>query len=204
MAYRIFDRVHTAYGDLLNTNDYRADFSAGFHEIEGPIWKLERAQNFDEGSDPSWNAMLDGDWERSKALLEESRPDHAADLPARGELRRLRIVEWPLTPYMQWELHLLAMRARLGERGRALAASDVAFLEPGRPLPELVVFRTDLMYQVLYDATGTCVGARRITDAAVIEPCVTQISTLYGGAEEMAGYVEREVAPLPPPRGARA
>ncbi|GAA3799028.1 hypothetical protein GCM10022226_18030 [Sphaerisporangium flaviroseum] len=193
-------RVHTAPGRVLTTEDYASSFFEIFHEFEGVIWKLERAQSFDEGSDPSWNAMVRGEWRRSLTLLDEAREAIAADLPARGQLRRLRVVEWPLTPYMQWELHLLALRSRLGERGRVIAAPEVSLFESGAPLPELVIFPGLRMYHVLYDSRGACTGAREITGGAFVEPWTSAVAALYERAEELVGYVERRVRPLAPPR----
>ena len=42
-------------------------------------------------------------------------------------------------------------------------------------------------------------GARRITDPALVGPCLAAIKELYGRGEDVRAYVEREVAPLPPP-----
>ncbi|XVQ88304.1 DUF6879 family protein [Microbispora siamensis] len=180
--------------------EYAADFLEVFHDVDGVIWKLERAQTFDEGSNPSWNAMREGDWQRSLELLGAARETIAADLPARAELRRLRVVETPLTAYLQWELHLLAMRMRLGERGRVLDAGEVGDIETGGPLPELVVFPGKHMYHVQYDTGGTCVGARRIDDAEAVRAWGSLVSSLYGRGEDLLAYVEERVVPLPPPR----
>ncbi|GAA0384076.1 hypothetical protein GCM10009530_38700 [Microbispora corallina] len=192
-------RIDSADGRVLPLREYAADFLVLFHEIDGVIWKLERAQDFDEGDNPSWNAMRAGDWERSLALLEEAREAIAADLPARATMRRVRVVEWPLTPYMQWELHLLALRERLGEGCRVVAAEDVAGLEADGPLPELVIFPGHHAYRVRYDERGACVGARKVADPAVVEPWTELVASLYDRAEDLGDYVRRRVEPLPPP-----
>ncbi|MEV7971099.1 DUF6879 family protein [Sphaerisporangium sp. NPDC088356] len=197
---RQLPRLHTVPGRLLGKKEYGSDFFGIFHEMEGVIWKLERAQTFDEGSDPSWNAMRRGDWRRSLALLEEARDTITADLPARGRLRRLRVAQWPLTPYMQWEFHLLALRARLGEQGRVVESAEVSGLEARAPLPELVIFPGVRMYHVLYDSRGACTGARRIDDGEVVEAWTSVVASLYEGARDLEDYVERRVLPLPPPR----
>lgn len=197
---RSLSRLPAGPSHVLTVQEYVSDFFQTFHEIDGVIWKLERAQSFDEGADPSWNAMVRGEWNRSLALLDDARERIAADLPARGELRRLRVVEWPLTPYMQWEFHLLALRGLLGERGRVVEASEVAALETGGPLPELVIFPGARMYQVLYDSRGALAGARWIADGQVIESWTSIVASLYDRAENLADYVARLVVPLPPPR----
>lgn len=198
-----FDRLAAADGELLDLEEYGKEFYREFRGIEGVIWKLERAQTFDEGDHPSWRAMLAGEWERSLALLEEARERMADDLPPKGELRRLRIVDLPPTPYLQWELHLLAIRAALGERGRVLGLSAVAHLERVAPLPELVILAPALAYRVHYDEAGACTGARRITDPELIRPCAEALAGLYASAEPLPDFFEREIRPLPPPRPAR-
>jgi hypothetical protein len=195
----VFDDVSASPGEFLDPAAYGKEFYEVFRGLDGVIWKLERAQTFDEGDHPSWLAMTGGDWERSLALMEEARPQIAADLPPMGELRRLRIVEWPPTPYLQWELHLLAVRASEGERCRVLPGSAVGHLEQAAELPELVILTESLAYQVVYDELGACTGARRITDPAVIGPCADAIADLYDDAEDLPAFFEREVKPLPPP-----
>lgn len=77
-------RPEAVPGTMLPMREYAADFLEVFHDVDGVIWKLERAQTFDEGENPSWKAMRAGDWHRSLELLEEARETIAADLPARG------------------------------------------------------------------------------------------------------------------------
>lgn len=193
-------RLESAPGTMLPMKEYAADFLGIFNEVDGVIWKLERAQTFDEGANPSWNAMREGHWRRSLDLLDAARETIAADLPERGQLRRVRVVETPFTAYLQWELHLLAIRMRLGERGRVLDARELADIEADGPLPELVVFPGRHMYHVLYDEGGRCVGARRIDDAGTVRSWASIVSSLYERGEDLLTYVEKRVMPLPPPR----
>ncbi|MEZ0072675.1 DUF6879 family protein [Planotetraspora sp. GP83] len=201
MPGEAIEHVRQAAGETLAAEDYRTEFYERFQRVEGVVWKLERAQHFHEPDVPSWAAMMEGDWNRALALIEEMR--FADDLPPHVELRRLRIVDTPLTPYMQWEIVLLAARTRAGERARALHAPAVRHLERAAPLPELLILGPDLMYEILYDQIGAHIGGRRITDPRVIEPCVRVLADLYARAEGMIGYYERDVAPLPPPEISR-
>ncbi|MEU8197676.1 DUF6879 family protein [Microbispora amethystogenes] len=197
MPGEAFEHVRKVAGEVLHAAEYRTELYEHLREVEGVVWKLERAQHFHEPDTPSWVAMVSGDWDRSLALMGEMR--FADDLPPRAELRRLRIVETPPTPYLQWEVILLAARTRAGERARALHARSVRHLEEHAPLPELLILGPGLMYEVLYDDMGAHVGGRRITDAGVIDECAEIISELYAEAEDMVAFHDREVAPLPPP-----
>lgn len=199
MPGEAFEHVRQAAGEVLPAARYRTELYDHLRRMEGVVWKLERAQHFHEPDTPSWVAMTSGDWDRSLALMGEMR--FADDLPPRAELRRLRIVEMPPTPYLQWEIVLLAARTRAGERARALHARSVRHLERSAPLPELLILNRDLMYEILYDEIGAHVGGRRITDTRVIGECARAIAELYARAEDMVAFHDREVAHLPPPAG---
>jgi hypothetical protein len=117
--------------------------------------------------------MSEGDWDRSLRLVAEMRASAAREFrDGPGfEMRRLRVAEHPVTPYLQWEMQVLRVRAEAGEQIRVIAAGAVSHLEASRPLPELVVLGTQVLYEVLYDATGTLTGARRITAPEVVAAC---------------------------------
>lgn len=194
MRGEAIEHVREAEGVTLPAPAYRTEFYDHFRRMNGVVWKLERAQHFHEPDVPSWVAMMDGDWARSFALIEDMR--FADDLPPGAEVRRLRIVDLPLTAYMQWEIALLVARTRAGERARALHASQVRHLERFAPLPEALILGPDLMYEILYDDMGAHIGGRRITDPLVIEPCAQLIEKLFAAAEDIPSFFEREVAPL--------
>jgi hypothetical protein len=111
----------------------------------------------------------------------------------------VRIVEHPVTPYLQWEMHALRLRAGAGEQIRVVPAEAVGHLEAGQPLPELVVLGGQVLYEVQYDET-TLSGARRIDDPGVIAACRQELSELFDKGEDVLAYFDREIAPLPPPR----
>jgi hypothetical protein len=48
------------------------------------------------------------------------------------------VVERPICPYLQWELHLLTMRAQCGELIRVVPVDMVRDLEANGQLPELI------------------------------------------------------------------
>lgn len=96
-------------------------------------------------------------------------------------------------------MYLLRRRYGEGEQVKVLPASVVSHLETSWPLPEVVILGADVMYEVLYDATGTHSGARRIDDPAVVSSCGREISEFYEMGEDLQVYFDREIAPLPPP-----
>ncbi|MFC4586938.1 DUF6879 family protein [Sphaerisporangium corydalis] len=195
----VFERVREVEAADMPPEVYGPEFREAYESANGVVWKLERAQHFHEPYEPSWAAMAQGDWERSLLLVDEMRGSLRAEYDGYAEFRRVRVVETPLTPYMQWELHVLAARSEAGERSRVIPATAVRAYEPSGPLPELLIFESTLMYEVLYDENGAHLGGRRITDHDVVAPCLAALIALYDLGEDLRSYHRREVAPLPPP-----
>jgi hypothetical protein len=195
------------HGTRLNAPDYRADFRARRGAIRhGDSWKLERLQHFEE-EDPSRDALRRGDWGEALRLFEADRDTvrEAARAEERQDHRfhRLRVVEEPLTPYVQWELHWLRMRAECGHRTRVILAKEVAGSEPnGRLLPELTLLNDDALYRVLYTPAGATEGAVRFTDPDVVGPWAAYLRDVYAAGEDITSYFERAVARLSPPPAA--
>lgn len=112
---------------------------------------------------------------------------------------RVRVVEEPLTPYLQWELQLLRLMGSISDEIRVLDAAHVRDHESGRPLPELVTVEHDLTFEVLYDGNGVLSGAVRHVGTEITTVCREFIQSLYAAGENVVSYVDREVAGLPPP-----
>ncbi|MEV4294459.1 DUF6879 family protein [Microbispora rosea] len=197
----VFDDVRAADGEFLGLDAYQAEFEEVYRDAAEVVWKLERAQHFHEPAVESWRAADAGDWALAVELIEEMRAPLTAMYRERAPFRRLRVVELPLTAYLQWEAQIFAVRVAAGEEIRVLGAPAVAPLETRGPLPELVVFGPGLLYEVRYDEIGAAVGARRVTDTAVVAPCLSALASLYDEGEDLLPFFDREVAPLPPPSG---
>lgn len=202
------DLLGTAKGVRLLGDDYYNHFNEHFWKTgTSGFWKLERLQHFEEPGDDSWVAFNEGDWQKSLALLEERRSSlrtHYARISASGfETWRIRIVEHPLTEYMQWELHLLALRDQLGGHTRVLHTRDIEEFETGSHLPELITLGDDVMYEILYDETGLQEGGVLHTGAELVTRCRDFIKALYRQGEPINTYFDREVASLEPPLRSR-
>lgn len=187
----------------LGQAEYQRDFGerrwlAG----DADSWKIERLQAYDETGFPSWEAFMAGDWPAALALIETERPGFAEfyqGFAARGTaFRRIRIVEAPVSPYVQWEFQVLRVRAECGERCRVLDAGRVAESEIGGRLPELVSLSGQTLYVTHY-AGGVPAGATRFTDQDLIGRYERFAARLYASGEDLDAYFQREIAPLPPP-----
>ncbi|GAA2097133.1 DUF6879 family protein [Actinomadura alba] len=199
----MLERIREVPGDVLDRAAYHEDFAKHSVGLSGVLWKLERAQTFREPGDSSWEAFIAGDWQRALAILDGEREAIRADAERNAqsglEIRRLRIVESPISPYLQWEVHSLRMLAEEGFDLRTLDVSQVSDLECDEQLPEVVVIGDRVLYEVRYDAQWKPIGARRIDDVGVIGQTCEEISWLYGTGEPLLQYFDREIAPLPPP-----
>lgn len=154
----------------------------------------------------SWEAFARAGWDEALRLIGAER-DFLSEFQRENAKRgttpwRVRVVEEPLTPYLQWELRLLRPRAECGERIRVVGPEHVAEWETAGSLPELVTLG-NTAYQVLYAEQGTLCGAVRFADPAGTAGCRDFMQRLYALGEDMSVYLERAVAHVPPPNPAR-
>jgi hypothetical protein len=199
----MLERVHDIPGQVFDRPSYHADRRRTEQEVPGTVWKLERSQVFREPYDPSWQALIEGRWDDALVLHEEdraaARSEHGRHRENGVEFRRLRIVENPVTPYLQWEMYFFRILVEEGFELRVLDSGHVSDLERDRPLPELLVHGDQVLYQVRYDERWTPSGARRVDDPEVVGPVQEEIAKLWAQGEPLMDYFEREIAPLPPP-----
>ncbi|WP_326662851.1 DUF6879 family protein [Streptomyces sp. NBC_00385] len=191
-------------GQRLGLDDYSEDFGRHFWRSgsEG-FWKLERQQSFQEPGVESWEAFRKGHWDESLALIEGQRghyEEYLRRITGSGfALHRVRCVEEPIAPYLQWELHLLNLKAQCGEDTRVLSLDGILRYEAQHPLPEIVVLGSSVMYEVLYDDDGKLAGGIRFDDPHVISRWRKTIQEMHQAGEPLNDFFSRRVAPLPPP-----
>ncbi len=131
-----------------------------------PEWfKLEVLQDYTgEDDGPSLRAWLKGDKQTALKLLEtDQEPEFTADCRrkrAEGvDLRRIHVVDRPLTPYMEWEIEnykLISVRRR-GERVCLIDRAGVRELD--LPGGDLMLFDDSRAIVNSYDRTGRLVKA---------------------------------------------
>ncbi len=163
----VSDVVDLEAGERLELAAYYVDFEVKLWSTSAPgFWKLERQQFFKEPGNPSWEAFAAGDWGESMRLIEAGRPDmidYYRRIEEHGFVnRRVRVVEQPLTPYLQWELHVLRMRDQYGGKVRIVTEEQIADAERAAPLPEIYTHGTSTMYQAIYDDDASwnpCAGS---------------------------------------------
>ncbi|MER8006331.1 DUF6879 family protein [Streptomyces sp. NPDC094149] len=114
---------------------------------------------------------------------------------------RVRVVERPVVPYIQWELNLLRVKNDHGECVRVLDAAEVAGDETEGSLPELCVLGGAAVYVLDHTSSGVPNGAVRHTDPATVNRARTLVQRLHGEGEPVEAYFRREIAGLPAPLG---
>ncbi|MER8116685.1 DUF6879 family protein [Streptomyces sp. NPDC094031] len=199
----MFDSFPHGVSERLDRPSYHADFwrvrASGIRHMN----KLERGQNFKERGFASWEAFAAGDWDRALSLVEEKREGYERQFREAARLgileRRLRVVELPVTPYVQWELHVLRMRVELGDHIKVLDARKISDIEQVRPVPEVVILGETAMYEVVYDDDGNAAGANRFSDQALIQETSAGFEALYERGDDFHDFFDREIAPLAPP-----
>ena len=200
----MFDSFHAGISERLDRPAYHADLGRLYSSGIGFLNKLERGQHFQERGFPSWEAFADGDWERALSLADERREDYARELRQASRLgvrqRRLRVVEFPITPYVQWELFVLRVRVDVGDDIKVLDARDISHIERTHPVPEVVILGDVVMYEVVYDEDGNAAGANRYTDRPLIRETNAGFDALYERGEEFRDFFDREIVTLAPPR----
>lgn len=189
---------------FANLDEYYADFTKHFWKNATRFWKFERGQRYAEPASASWRAFNRGNWQEALDLLEASRPGlvdyHQRAATADITTHRVRIIEEPLTPYLQWELHLLHLRDQTGGPVRVLPASHILeYEEDCGPLADLNIIAPHALYEVTYDDNGVLESAIRSTDPDDIANQVAFVYKLYRIAEPIRDYFQRAVAHLPPP-----
>lgn len=196
-------------GERLELEEYRRDFQLRDEAVTGrDSWKFERQQHFQELSSPSWEAFRRGEWQESLRLTGEELGNWQRivqeDRARETVFHRVRIVEEPLTPYLQWELHSLRVQGESGMPVRVVDGEGLRPFERVAPLPEVVVLGGRVLYEVLYTDEGFLNGGVRYTDAELIGRWEEFIQQLYAGGEEIASYVDRYVSHLPAPKTSQA
>lgn len=199
----MLDRVCKATGETLDSVEaYQNDLSPLWSRIDR-FDKLERVQSFREPDDASWRAFAAGDWSRSLELTDRNRGNVAAEFAEDDRLGyrsyRVRVVEFPISAYLQWEMHRFKVRVEYGENIRIISPEALARFETSAPVPELIFMGSLAMYEVLYDEAGVLAGARRFTDPELVAGCRAEVQALYDRGTDFEEFFDRNIAPMRPP-----
>lgn len=194
-----------ATGTRLDNEAFYEDFKRHFWTCD-QFWKLESAQHFAEPGSPSWQAFNAGNWDEALKLHGDSIPNlldyHDRCTTAGVRTKRVRVVKDPVTPYLQWEMHLLFLRDATGGPIRILPGGEFTYLEEDQPdgtFPEVCGMDQTVMYEHLYDDHGVMHATIKYTDLDTITKFKYLTDTLYDQAGPIGPYFLRHIQPLPAP-----
>ncbi len=190
-------------GQTLTLRDYVAEFQQHFWTMDKSLcWKIERQQEFAEPGDDSWEAFAKGDWTEALRLMHAKRHEIAQyhkRIQEHGfDVRRIRIVQEPISAYLIWELNVLHIRAECGASIRVIDVRHAQAFEHAGVAPEIFILGESIAYQVLYSGDGVAEGAIRITDSTIIANWTEAAKQLYAAGEELDSYFRRKVEGLQP------
>jgi hypothetical protein len=192
-------------GEYLPDETFFADFNTRFWQAT-EFWKLERATHFAEPHDASWQAFQRGNWNLALQLIEGRRADLKAHYGETTEhditARRIRIVDEPIGPYLQWELHLLRLRDEIFEGTIRVLPTTVTTGDEhtyGSELPEICTMDDTVLYLHTYDEHGVQDRNIRFTDPDVVTPWRNYTRHLWQAGQPLAQYFARHVQGLPAP-----
>jgi hypothetical protein len=199
----MLDRVRDAPGEVLHPVQAYLDDSNRYWARIDRFDKLERIQHFTEPYDASWRAFHAGDWEMSLELTELNRRNVEAEFAEDARLGyksyRVRVVQFPIDPYLHWELYRFKVRVECGEEIRIVGPEVLARFETDGIAPELIFMGSLAMYEVLYDEHGVLAGGRKFTDPELVAGCRAEVQALHDQGEDFRTFFDREIASLPPP-----
>lgn len=201
MTYQI---DHTT-GQALNNEAFYNDFTNHFWSCD-QFWKLESAQHFAEPGNPSWQAFNQGNWKQALQLHQDRTQDlldyHEQCAEYGIQTKRVRIVKQPITPYLQWEMHLLFLRDTTGGPIRILPGGEFTYLEEDQPdntFPEICGMDKTVMYEHRYDNHGVMYETIKYTNPDTVTKFKYLTDTLYQQAQPIGPYFHRHIKPLPAP-----
>lgn len=190
-------------GTMLDNGAFYTDFKEHFWSCD-QFWKLESAQHFAEPGSASWQAFNAGDWEEALRLHQERVPElldyHERCAAAGISTKRVRVTTTPITPYVQWEMHLLFLRDASGGPIRVITDDDTIALPKQFPMfPEVCGMDNTVLYEHLYDEHGVMYATMKYTDLDTIVNFRYLTDVLYSKAAPIGPYFLKHIAPLPAP-----
>lgn len=159
------------------------------------VVKVERRQSYQEPGNPSYEALVAGDWERAIALAAHTHDEDKqtyAELRDKGvEFLRLRVVDPPLTEYLRWEFEHYKITNELGEDIRIVRLPDIAELDDSMGLSDFLLFDHNAVMVHDYGTDGILRGGWLTTAPAQLREVDDIVASLSAAATPFADYLAR-------------
>ncbi|SDY04985.1 hypothetical protein SAMN05421504_104341 [Amycolatopsis xylanica] len=154
--------------DYVDRPAFREEFWKATERLRTRTVKVEWGQTFQEPGNPSWEAFAAGDFRKAIHLIEQNRQDHIRQQRVFDDtgtpFYRIRVIRFPLSDYLKWELAHFRLNAELGERIFLAESARIADIELEGGLDDFTLFDEFLMLATEYTEDGVFKGAHIVRD----------------------------------------
>lgn len=160
--------------------DFFSNFSDAWASARGQVWKLETRQTYSESGNLSLDKALEGKWAEAVALIPEVRKvdDDLYQMvrDKKLEFLRCRPIEFPLSPYLRWELEVYKYNHEQGERIFCCNRYSLDKIFEEFAKHDFMIFDARLAFVHDYDKDGLISGGWMVSDQEKIRNLIS----LYG------------------------
>ena len=157
----------------LSADEFLDAFAKEWSSLTTRFVKVECLQTYDESDDPSYQAFIDGKIDDARALLkdayESQRQFYLKAQESCVSLIRIRIVQYPISEYLAWELEAYKIAASLGEEILVVDQFDLQRTGVVDRVHDFLLFDTRSLFVHDYDDNGKFRGGHLIPTAKVID-----------------------------------
>jgi hypothetical protein len=165
----------------LSLDELQAELEQHFRTSRSQFLKLETLPTYIEQDEPSLDAALAGNWSEARRILAEEFERATEELVGKPSpacrSRRLRLYDMPLSDYLRWELITYRESTLRGEEIRVLPRSEYRGVQR-----DLILFESEVMFELVHDADGNFVCALRETNAPVLAAFAAEFEREWGRA----------------------
>ncbi|MEC3974869.1 DUF6879 family protein [Amycolatopsis sp. H20-H5] len=184
----------------LDEEESREVFWKATERLKYRTVKLEREQNFQESGNASWEALIAGDYARSIELIEQDRksleqqrkPFDDAEVP----FYRVRVIQYPLSDYVKWELAHFKLNVEEGETISIVDTARIADIELDTSLKDFVLFDDFLMLSYDYTLDGLPLDTYLVTDTEYLREMSELADELLARAWPFERHPHEPLIPL--------
>jgi len=169
---------------------YFQNFNDAWDQVEGQILKLETRQEYREPGNPSYEALIKGNFDKALELLPESRKDDIELYKQLSDRKvdfiRCRPVVFPVSDYLKWELECYRFNSVHGER---IYFTDRTSLFDEYATNDFIIFDNKVAVIHNYDQHGEIQGGWIVQNIDHIENLIMLFSLIKASSIDYLKYM---------------
>lgn len=177
----------------IQADKYMSEVQSAWDNAARQFLKVEVLQAFEEPGDPSYEALRRRDFKEAVRLVRErvaAQEGMYREGIRRGmEIVRLRVVEWPLTEYLRYEIMAYVVAETIGERVLVIERESLR-PEVERELREFNMFDQRIAFLLDYTPEGLFRGAWRVEAPSEVARLIAVASALSKKAVQLASWMQ--------------